>query len=52
MGKEMKLSITLELDEEWAGNHDESELVEYLRHKWSTDLGFRGEVRRLSIVKR
>ena len=52
MGKEVKLSVTLELDEEWAGNHDEAELIEYLKHRWGTDLGFRGEVRRLNIVKR
>ncbi len=51
MGNEMRLKVQLELDEQWASNHDNAELIEFLKHSLNTTLGFRGEVKRLSIVK-
>ena len=52
MANEIKLKVTLKMDEKWASNHDEVELVERLKDSWDTVLGYRGEIKRLNIVKR
>jgi hypothetical protein len=49
---EITLKVRLELDEQWASNHEKRELVEYLKLALGRTLGFRGTVKRLSIVKR
>jgi len=42
--------VTLKLDEKWASNYSEEELVEYLEDRLNSSLGFRGEIKRLNVV--
>ena len=49
---EVKLRMTLKLDEKWASNFTQEELAEYLKDRLNSSLGFRGQVRRLSTAKR
>ncbi len=50
--KEVSLKVTLSLNEQWASNQTEEEVLSYLRDRLSTSLGFRGEVKKLKLVKR
>ncbi len=47
---EIAFRVTLKLDEKWASNHSEKDLVEHLKHRLNYDMGFRGELKRLSVV--
>ena len=47
---EITLRITLKLDEKWATNHSEKDLVEHVKHSLNYIMGFRGELKRLSVV--
>ena len=49
---EVKLKVTLELDQEWAGHHSSEEVMEFIKHKMDYILGFRGRIKRLKPVKR
>ena len=42
--------VTLKLDEKWASNHSEEDLVEHVKHRLNNVMGFRGQVTRLSVV--
>jgi len=45
------LQDKVELDEEWAENHTEQELVDYLRDSYATNLGYRAAIKRFQVVK-
>ena len=47
---EMKFKATLQLDEKWASNHTTEELTEYIKERINSSLGFRGQIKRLSVV--
>ena len=44
------LRVTLVLDEKWASHLTRDELVEYIKERLNSSLGFRGNVKRLSVV--
>jgi hypothetical protein len=44
--------VTLTLDEEWSSNQSQDEVIAYIRDRLDTTLGFRGEVKKLRVVKR
>ncbi len=46
------IKMTLELDKTWASNHAKDELLEFIRDKVNTSLGFRGEVKRFNAVSK
>ncbi len=47
---EIKFKATLQLDEKWASNHTTEELIEYIKERINSSLGFRGQIKRLSVV--
>lgn len=49
---EIKFKATLLLDERWASNHTTEELIEYIKDRIDSSLGFRGQIKRLSLVTR
>lgn len=42
---------TLEVDGKWASNFSREELLEYLKERLNYSLGFRGEVKKLSVSR-
>ena len=49
---EIKFKVTLELNEKWASNQTTEELVDYLKARLNSSLGFRGQIRKLNLVAR
>ena len=49
---EIKLSVTVQLDEKWASNLTTEELVECLKAQIEKGLGFRGQITKLKLVNR
>jgi hypothetical protein len=49
---EITFRVTLSLDETWANNQTEDEVVGYIRDRLNTSLGFRGEIKRLRVIKK
>jgi hypothetical protein len=49
---EIKFKVTLELDEKWASNQTMDELIEYVKNRMNSSLGFRGQIKRLIVVSR
>jgi len=47
---QIKLAVTLALDEKWASHLSREELQEYLTEKLNYSLGFRGEVKKLRVA--
>jgi hypothetical protein len=47
---EVTFRVRLKLDETWAGNLDEDVLVEYIRDRLNSSLGFRGRVTGFALV--
>ena len=47
---EIKFKATLKLDEKWADRQTTEELIEYIKAKINSSLGFRGQVKKLSLV--
>ncbi len=48
---DLKFKVTLELDEQWASNRTEDEIVEFIRDKLSNSLGFRARVKRFKVAR-
>ena len=48
----MRLKVTLDLDDKWASYQTEEELIESLRSRLDTSLGFRGSIDKLKIVEK
>jgi hypothetical protein len=49
---EIKLSVTVQLDEKWASNLTTEELVECLKAQLDKSLGFRGQITKLKLVSK
>jgi len=47
---EFKFKGTLQLDEKWASNQTPEELIEYIKARINSSLGFRGQIKKLSLV--
>ena len=47
----MRMRLTVELDEEWASYLTREELADYLKDRLNNSLGFRAEVKKLSLPK-
>jgi len=47
---EIKFKATLKLDEKWADRQTTEQLIEYIKVKINSSLGFRGQVKKLSLV--
>jgi len=48
--KQITVKVTLELDPKWASNLTREEVVEYIKSRLSSSLGFRGQVKKFSVV--
>lgn len=46
----IRVTVTINLNEGWASNLSRDELVEFVRERINTSLGFRGQIKRLSVV--
>jgi len=49
---ELRFKVTLELNEKWASNQTSEELVDYLKARLNSSLGFRGQIKKLNLVAR
>ena len=49
---EIKFKATLKLDEKWADRQTTEELIEYIKAKINSSLGFRGQVKKLTVVSK
>jgi hypothetical protein len=49
---QIKFKVTLELDEQWASNQTIEELTDYIKERLNSSLGFRGQIKRLTVVNR
>ena len=47
---QITFKVTLNLDENWASHLSKDELVEYLKARLNSSLGFRGQIKRFSVV--
>ena len=52
MEKKIIVTVTLELDGQWASSQDKDSLIDYLKNKLNSTLGFRGQIKRFRIVDR
>ena len=48
--RQVTFKVTLELDEKWASNHTSDEVVDYIKQRMNSSLGFRGQVKKFSVV--
>ena len=48
--KTITFKVTLKLDKEWAENQTKSDIVEYIKSKINSSLGFRGQVKEFDVV--
>jgi len=49
---EIKFKATLKLDEKWVGKQTTEQLIEYIKARINSSLGFRGQVKKLAIVSK
>jgi hypothetical protein len=49
---DINVKLTLRLNGTWASDYSDKELVDYLRQRIDTVLGFRGEVHRVTVASR
>ena len=45
------VKMTIELDDKWTSNLTRDEVIEYLKARFNSSLGFRGGIKRFRIVK-
>ena len=51
MGKrEITVKVTLELDPKWASNLSPEEVVEYVKSRLSSSLGFKDQLKKFTVV--
>ena len=48
----IRLQIILKLDEKWASHQTREELIEYIRSRLDTSLGFRGKIEKLKVIEK
>ena len=49
---EIKVKVTLSLDDKWASNHSKDDLAEIVRQRMDYSLGFRGRIKKFKLVTR
>jgi len=49
---QLTFRVTVELDEKWASNQTTDEVIEYIKQRMNSSLGFRGQIRKFSVVRR
>ena len=49
---EITFKVTLKLDEKWASNREQEEVVESIKDRFDTCLGFRGGIKRFAVVNK
>ena len=47
---EIKVKVTLKLDEKWADGLTTEELIEYIKERINSSMGDKGQVKKLSLV--
>jgi hypothetical protein len=47
---EIKFKVTIKLSEKWASTMSTEELINYIKDKLNEALGFRGQIKKLSVV--
>jgi len=47
---EITFKVTLKLDEKWASNRSQDEIIESIKDRFNTSLGFRGGIKRFSVI--
>ena len=47
---QITFKMTLNLDDNWASHLSKDELVEYLKARLNSSLGFRGQIKRFGVV--
>ncbi len=47
---EITFEVTLALDERWASHQTADELIDYIRERLHSSLGFRGQIKKLRVV--
>jgi len=50
--EKIRVAVTLELDPKWASNQSREGLIDHLRNRLDSSLGFRGQVKRFRIVSK
>ena len=48
----IKFKVTVQLNEKWASNLTTEEIIEYLKARMNSSLGFRGKIKKLNVVQR
>ena len=49
---EIKFKATLRLDEKWVGKQTTEQLIEYIKARINGSLGFRGQVKKLTVISK
>ncbi|UCG83747.1 MAG: hypothetical protein JSW38_02725 [Dehalococcoidia bacterium] len=49
---EVKLQVTLKLNEDWVSNQTTEQLIESIKAEFNSSLGLRGQVKALSVITR
>ena len=50
--KTITLKVTLDLDKEWAKNQTKAEVLDSLRNRMDSSLGFRGQIREFQVDRK
>jgi hypothetical protein len=48
--KQITVKVTLELDQKWASSLSPEEVVEYIKSRLNSSLGFKGQLKKFSVV--
>jgi hypothetical protein len=49
---ELRFKVTLEINDKWARTQTTEELVDYIKARLNSSLGFRGQIKKLKMVAR
>jgi len=49
---EIEFKATLKLDEKWVGKQTTEQLMEYIKARINRSLGFKGRVKKLTVVSK
>lgn len=49
---QLTFKVTVELDEKWASNQTTDDLIDYIKQRMNSSLGFRGQIKKFSVVRR
>lgn len=49
---QITFKVTLKLDEKWASNRTQEEIIESIKDRFNTSLGFRGGIKRFTVISK